>query len=92
MGRKESNQTNMHDKSFRKVYHPIVTISKSPLLFSENICVFLLLSADSALVYASSFNKFCSVYSPPEDTVDFPCEDSKSSVVEEKKEVKGQGH
>ena len=82
----------MHDKSFPKVYHPIVTMSKSPFLFSENIRVFLLSGADSALVYASSFHKFCSVSSPPEDTIDFPCEDSKSSAVEEKKEVKGQGH
>ena len=49
------------------------------------ISVSLLLGADSALVYASSWNKFCSVSSPAEDTVDFPCEDSKSSAVEEQK-------
>ena len=67
-------------------------MSKSPILFSENIHVFLLLGTDSALVYASSLNKVCSVSSPAEDTVDFPCKDSKSSAVGEKKEVKGQGH
>ena len=33
------------------------------------------------------WSKFCSVSSPVEDTVDFPCEDSESSAVEERKEV-----
>ena len=41
----------------------------------------------NTVVYASSLNKFWSVSSPVEDTVDFLCEEPKSSAVEEKKEI-----
>ena len=72
---------NMHDKSFRKVYHPIVTMSKSSITFQKTsmFSYFWALILHKCMLH--------SVSSPAEDKVDFPCEDSESSAVEEKKEV-----